>query len=138
MNGAHTVPIPSAVTGYVIHPPYAAQSEPHGRTVTSHAPNLRPVKAHRMYVAHDVARSRSVFDAPAQSEQHVVSIVHPHGAVEPVGSGAGAGTGLMTGIGPSLYETLNLPARTNVACAGSDKFVADFVTTMYPIRVPMP
>jgi hypothetical protein len=98
MNGAQMAPMPSAVTGYVIHPPYQRQFVPHGRTVTSHAPNCRPVSAHRMYVAQLVARSRITGSAVAQSEQHVVSIVHAHGADVPDGIGVGMTLGLMTGI----------------------------------------
>lgn len=91
-----------------------------------------------MYVAHDVARSRSVFVAASQSGQHVVSMVHPQGAEDPDGTG-GIATGLMTGTGrPSLYATANLPARTNTACAALFNAAADFTETMYPIKIPIP
>ena len=43
--------------------------------------------------------------------------------------------GLMTGtVRLPLYGLANFPARTKVACAGSDRSVAVRVTQIYPIK----
>jgi hypothetical protein len=83
-----------------------------------------------MKVAKVVARARTAGSKLFQSGQHVVSMGQSHGpGIDPgVGGGVGS-TGLITGITAS-YGVENFPARTNVACAGSDRLVAVRVTAM--------